>query len=644
MIFFLLFLLFFSIPTLADLLPVEAFGSLPKVQQIKLSPNGEIVAYRGNLNGHTYIASYNIKTQEKKYLVSTDNLKFKISWFKWANDELILIGARYPNKFRSAKFNETRLLKVNASGKGSAGPVFRLKKKDLSPQFQGLDPQFQDRVIDFLPKESDHILMALTLESRLYPSVYKVNIKNKKDKRKLVKRWHPYIKGWMTDRQNRLRLGYGLTDDVGFYRVLDLKTNKWRQIWEYKILEEPSIVPIGFALDPNQLYVRADHNGRAAVFVVDISDTNLPKRLIFADPDYDVDGGLIYSNKTNDVIGIFHGEADGSKVFFDEKFISFQRGLDKAIPEAYNQIYSFSADERKYILYSAENNRPGAFYYGDRDRKSLSFLIDQYPLLYDQNLSGKKQIKFKARDGLSIEGYILLPVEGIKKNNPAIILPHGGPMARDHGGFDWFAEFFASRGYVVLQPNFRGSSGYGFDFAMQSIGDWGGAMQDDLGDAVNWLVENYTVDKNSVCILGGSYGGYAAMMAAVKQQQIFKCAASFAGVSDLNLLLIKARKFHNYDIVEKQIGSDVSKRKNRSPINHAKDIRIPMMLIHGEKDLVVSVDQSRKMVKALQKYDKPVEYIELENGNHNMSIESNRLKVLVHFERFLNKHIPVPES
>ena len=169
-------------------------------------------------------------------------------------------------------------------------------------------------------------------------------------------------------------------------------------------------------------------------------------------------------------------------------------------------------------------------------------------------------------------------------------------------------------------------------------------MQDDLGDAVNWLVENYTVDKKSVCILGSSYGGYAAMMAAVKQQHIFKCAASFAGVSDLNLLLIKARKFHNYDIVEKQIGSDTSKRKNRSPINHVKDIRIPMMLIHGEKDLVVSVDQSRKMVKALQKYDKQVEYIELENGNHNMSIESNRLKVLVHFERFLSKHIPVPKS
>jgi dipeptidyl aminopeptidase/acylaminoacyl peptidase len=166
-------------------------------------------------------------------------------------------------------------------------------------------------------------------------------------------------------------------------------------------------------------------------------------------------------------------------------------------------------------------------------------------------------------------------------------------------------------------------------------------MQDDLGDAANWLAANYSVDKKSICILGASYGGYAAMMGAVKQQHIFKCAASFAGVSDLNLLLIKARKFSNYDVVEKQIGSNASERKKRSPINYAKDINIPLMLIHGDQDIVVSVDQSRKMFSALQKHNKLVEYIELKNGNHNLSIEQNRLSVLSSLEAFFDKHIPV---
>jgi dipeptidyl aminopeptidase/acylaminoacyl peptidase len=270
--------------------------------------------------------------------------------------------------------------------------------------------------------------------------------------------------------------------------------------------------------------------------------------------------------------------------------------------------------------------------------------LDQYPLLYQQHLSGKEKVVYQARDKVDIEAYLTMPHRGIKENNPAIIVPHGGPMARIYEGFDWFTEFFASRGYVILQPNFRGSSGYGFEFALQSIGDWGGVMQDDLGDAANWLAANYSVDKKSICILGGSYGGYAAMMGAVKQQGIFKCAASFSGISDLDLLLTKARKFTNYDIVKKQIGSDATYRKNRSPVNHAENIDIPMMLIHGESDLIVHVDQSRRMFKALQKYNKPVEYIELENGDHFMSIEGNRLKVLTSFERFLNEHIPVPKS
>ena len=204
-------------------------------------------------------------------------------------------------------------------------------------------------------------------------------------------------------------------------------------------------------------------------------------------------------------------------------------------------MVSYSADERKYILFSSNAKEPGAYYLGDRDAKSLDYVLEQYPLLYEQLLSGKEKIIYQARDKLKIEAYLTMPHGGIVADNPAIILPHGSPIARDYDGFDWFVEFFASRGYVVLQPNFRGSSGYGFEFAMKSIGDWGGAMQDDLADAATWLIANHSVDSQSICILGGSYGGYAALMAAAKQQHIFKCAASFAGVSDLNLLLRKAQ-------------------------------------------------------------------------------------------------------
>ena len=342
------------------------------------------------------------------------------------------------------------------------------------------------------------------------------------------------------------------------------------------------------------------------------------------------------------MIGVFHSEAEGSKIFFDKKYKSFQASLDKAIPDAFNLISSFSEDERKYIVFTSNPKEPGAYYLGDRDAKSLTFVLEQYPLLYQKSLSGKEKITYQARDELSIEGYLTPPHGGDIENSPALIIPHGGPIARDHDGFDWLTEFFASRGYTVLQPNFRGSSGYGFEFAMESIGGWGGAMQDDLADAAFWLIEERNVDPERICILGGSYGGYAALMAAATRQAPFRCAASFAGVSDLQMILSDARRFSNYKIVKKQLAGDKGGiDPAQSPINSVENIAMPVMLIHGEKDIVVDVEHSRAMYSAMKKHKKQVEYIELENGDHNMSIGVNRLKVLSSLEGFLSRHLPV---
>ena len=629
----LLVILLFSNLCHAEKLPVEAFGSLPAAHSARLSPDGQKIAYMGNIQGKAFVASFDLKTKKKHYLIHTDNQKFKLGWFRWGNDEIILVSANYPNQDRAVKYGESRLLKVRADGSAPAEPVVKLRRKDRISQFQS-------SVVDFLPDDPDHILMQLSLEHP-FPSVYKINISNSKVKRKRIQGWRFGTQWWIVDRQNRLRLGMGADDTKGFYRLLDLRTNKWRRIWEYEIFDEPGILPLGFAVDPNQLYVRADHNGRYAIFKVDVSKPDLPRELVYSDPNYDIEGSLIYSQKTNDVIGVFHSETEGSKVFFNDKFKAFQKALDKAIPNAYNQVVNFSADERKYILFTSNSQEPGAYYLGDRDSKSLTFVLEEYPLLYNQPLSGKQKVTYQARDKIEIEAYLTMPHGGIKADNPAIILPHGGPMARDYDGFDWFVEFFASRGYVVLQPNFRGSSGYGFEFEMQSIGDWGGAMQDDLADAATWLIANHSVDSQSICILGGSYGGYAALMGAAKQQHIFKCAASLAGVSDLNLLLRKAQRFSNYDFVERMIGDNRNKNRRRSPITYAEKINIPVMMIHGDQDLVVDVEQSRNMHKALLKHNKQVEYIELKNGNHHMSIEANRLLVLSSLERFLNQHIPV---
>ena len=627
----LLIVLSFQISAAPKMLPVEAFGKLPSTTQVKLSPDGKKFAYIRNIEGYSLIGVITVATGENKFVIKTNNQKYKINWYRWANDEMLLVSAAYPQARGRLKYSESRLLKVTVDGKGAPTPIYRPNRKDKIPQFQ-------DRIVDILPDDPDHILMQLDLNVPNLADVYKINLNSVRKKSLYFKR-KSHIHHWMTDQQHRIRLGFGRDDTTIFYRLFDLETQDWRTIWQYEIFDAPDITPLGFGLNENELYIRALHQDRYAVFKVDVSTKELKRTLVYADKKYDIEGSLIYSKKTNDVIGVYHGEAEHSKIYFSDDHRTFQQLLNLAIPGAYNNIVSYSRNERQYILFSSDDNNPGAYMFGEKGVAGLDLIAYQYPLLVDQTQSGRQKVSYKARDGLEIEGYVTMPYGGLKKNNPVIIMPHGGPMVRNYGGFDWLSEFLASRGYLIMEPNFRGSSGYGFKFAMSAIQAWGGAMQDDLQDAALWLQKTYNVGENNTCIFGASYGGYAALMAASTQQSTFKCAASFAGVSDLEEVVRRSRGFTNYDVVKKQIGTDDDKLEKQSPINYAEQINIPILLMHGEKDRVVDVKHSRNMYNELKEFDKTVEYIELPAGNHHLEIEKNRLDVLRTLEKFLHTHL-----
>ncbi|MDN4503577.1 S9 family peptidase [Alteromonadaceae bacterium BrNp21-10] len=630
-----LYLLLCIFSSYAELLPVDAFGKLPNAQSVKLSPNGKQIAFIRNVDGSSLIGVTDLIVAKTNYILKTDNEKFKIGWFVWANDNLLLVSSDYPVFSHGAAYTESRLLKLNPKGEdGTLSPVIAPKIGTYNQKKEHI-AQFQNNIIDMMPEDPDHIMMAVDFDIPTKPSVYLVDL-SKKTTRSLVLSGKANVNGWLTDQQHRVRLGFGRDDTKIFYRLFDLASESWRTIWEYEIFDAPDITPLGFGLDPNILYIIADHEGRYALFKVDVSKPELPRELVISDEKHDIEGPLIYSNITHDIVGVHHTGSEGGKIFFDKSYTEFQDKLNKALPNSFNNVVSYSANERKYILYNSSSTTPGAYFVGDKDQKTMDFLLEEYPMLFEKPLSGKQKVTYKARDGLKIEGYLTRAQGGIKQNSPAIILPHGGPLARDYANFDWLAEFFANRGYTVLQPNFRGSSGYGFAFEMKAIQNYGGTMQDDLQDAANWLSENYPIDKNKICIVGASYGGYAALMAAATQQETFKCAASFAGMADLELSLRKLMNFTNYKVAKKQFGDDL---EGKSPINLAKNITIPVLLLHGDKDRVVSVEQSRKMESELRSYEKDVTYIEFENGNHHLEIEAHRLATLRALEGFLHKHI-----
>lgn len=622
--------------TTASELAVESFSQLPSYIRPNLSPSGNKIAYIENLKNPQFaiLATVDLVTGDRKYLVKSDNEESRVNWFEWANEKTLIVSIRFAGKRYSTDTMETRLLAIDVDGEEAVQRRL-IKPRNNRTKTEHFS-QFQDNVVSFLPDDPEHILIALDLDVANLPSVYKLNIRTTAKAK--ISRGKLAIRDWMADRQGNLRLGEALNYKTGeaSFRVRISDDDKWHKIFEYNALEEPGVTALGFAKDPNILYFNKYHNDKKALFSINLS--TMKETLVFADGDYDVDGSLIYSRKTRDVIGIRHSNSSNGRIYWDNAVSKFQEALNQALPDSDNYLVDFSEDENRYILYTENDYTPGMYYLGNRKAKTLRAVFEQYADLVPEILTEHALVSYTARDGTEIEGYLTVPRD-IEGPVPTILHPHGGPGARESDGFDYWTSFFANRGYAVFRPNFRGSTGYGYEFAQSQMQGWGLTMQDDLTDAALWLVKENIADPQRMCIVGASYGGYAAAMAAVKTPDLFKCAVSFAGVMNLKTLVRKSRKYVNRKFVKKQIGDESDDLEARSPYYHAAKIKIPILLLHGEDDRVVDVGQSRNFAEELEDLDKKVEYIELENGDHYLSIQRNRHAVFKAMDRFLKQHL-----
>jgi dipeptidyl aminopeptidase/acylaminoacyl peptidase len=270
---------------------------------------------------------------------------------------------------------------------------------------------------------------------------------------------------------------------------------------------------------------------------------------------------------------------------------------------------------------------------------------EQYPHIPLEWITSKKAIKYKAADGLEIEAYLTLPPNRVAKSLPLVVLPHGGPASRDDLSYDWEVQTYASRGYVVLQPNFRGSSGYGQAFERAGDGQVGRKMQTDLSDGVRYLAEQGIVDLKRVCIIGTSYGGYAAFAAATLDTGIYNCAVAIAGLSDATKWREGERYYlagvisPSYTYAKRLLGDDTS-LDDISPIKHIDKVTIPMLIMHGKDDSVVPLTQSVSMYKALKAAGKDVTYKEIEHAEHGATTEGSRIEMLNATVAFIEKHNP----
>ena len=251
-----------------------------------------------------------------------------------------------------------------------------------------------------------------------------------------------------------------------------------------------------------------------------------------------------------------------------------------------------------------------------------------------------KTITYNAADGLEIPAVLTLPKGVEARNLPAIVMPHGGPAARDSESWDWLVQMLANRGYAVIQPNYRGSTGYGTKFERLGDGEWGLKMQDDLNDARKWMVDQGIADPNRICMMGGSYGGYAAMRAAQRDGNLYKCAISFAGVSDMENQADYDRQFLYGKRWNQNLQRKAPDFNAISPVKHAAQFGAPILLVHGKDDKRVPVKQSREMAEQLKKAGKTYVYVEQPEGDHFFSREEDRVQFLKLMDDFLKKYNP----
>lgn len=624
-----------SLVSYAQELPAEVFGQLPDVTKVRLSPNGHSIAslvrYEKDQKTGLYVYVQNLKTGKSKVLTSTDNSKFVIGWMDWANDEELLVSIRYPSSIYRTPVTRTQLLKISAvTGKmNNIIPTNVIKRSERVPVIQ-------DNVIDMLPERPDELIISFRPGNAVGTNVFRINHRTKRAKS--LHRVRRDTLDWITDRQNNLRIAYRFDNTTTSYDYREVGAKKWQALFEFEVFSKESATPIGFDQDPNILYYSALHNGKRAIYRTNLLGLDGNKELVLSDPKYDVNGQLVYSYKSKMIVGISHS-LGSNYLFWDEGFKGIIDSVNKALPDTSNDIVGFSRDERKFIIMAASGSDPGQYLYWDRDAGTMQGFASRYEKIEPRMMAEKKSIEYKARDGLAINGYLTRPINHSNKAGPAIIFPHGGPIGHTGRGFDYWTQFFANRGYNVLQMNFRGSSGYGFDFMSSGLKNWGGKMQSDVEDGTRWLIKQGIADPNRICVIGASYGGYAALMEAANNPDLYQCAVSFAGVTDLPQLLDSSRRYINYEVVKEMIGSNRKQLKARSPTNRASEINIPVLLAHGTKDISVPIKQGRKMHRRLKKQRKDVTYLEFEDGTHYLENEEHRVKWFKEMDSFLKKHL-----
>lgn len=408
----------------------------------------------------------------------------------------------------------------------------------------------------------------------------------------------------------------------------------WQPLTDY--LDEEDFRPLAVDATNNSLYALKKDNGRLGLYRIKL-DGSKSTELVASNPNVDIDGVVRVGDGLK-VIGYTYAEDKRTAVYFDQEFDHLADSLSHTLRVPIVSFAGASADGNKLLIFAGADNDPGHYYLFNKQTHELNDLMQVRPALGGHTLAHVSAMSYKAPDGVTVPAYLTLPPGKDAKNLPAVVLPHGGPSSRDEWGFDWLSQFLAARGYAVIQPEYRGSAGFGDKWLMDNgFKSWRTSIGD-VDSAARYLASSGIADPNRIAILGWSYGGYAALQAAATEPSLYKAVVAIAPVTDLAMLKEEAQDYTNADIVAKFVGSGPQLAEG-SPLHHAADIKVPVLLVHGTMDSNVGYAESAKMEAALHGAGKQSELLTFQGLDHQLEDSDARIEMLTKIGDLLDRTI-----
>ena len=638
-------------------IPVEVLFKRPAYAGAVLSPNGRYLAVLGPVKGRRNLSVVDLESRAAKVLTSYETRDVEAIF--WASNDRLLYttGDQQGLEFRG----DGGLFAIDRDAKNPRTLV--------EPLYTSNSFRFVYRVTSVLGRlkgNSDEVLVSANDRSEDSQDVYRMNVMT--GRKSLLSLQSPgHVLKWVLDRDNEPRAALSHDEDKKrwWFSYRSAPDQPWAIAAQWDENLVGVTVPLAFdPLDATKMYV-ASNTGRdtMALFGFDMPSGKLGK-LLYADDRYDIssfyligaplgEGGRLVFGGSDEapakLIGIRYNADKPKTVWFDEKAARAQATVDAALPDTLNR---FDVNQPRAIVFASSDTNPGEYFIFDQATRTLEDTgLKARPWIKPKTMAPMRYVTWTARDGMKIGGYLTLPLnfKAGAAPPPLILHPHGGPWAKDNWGFDREVQFMANRGFAVLQPNFRGSTGYGAQHLRSSYRQFGGTMMDDMIDGVDWAIKQGFADADRVGVYGASYGGYAALMALVRWPEKFKWGINYVGVTDLEISqdTQPAQLFGKFGPLAKVIIGDKRADKamfeTQSPARHVDRIAVPVFHAYGGEDRNVDYANGRAIRAAFESAGKPYEWMFDAKEAHGFRQPKTVVDFYTRFDKFIGANTPAPK-